>query len=161
MEDRLAALEARLQQLEDEREITRLITSYGPLVDSGSADEVAALWTENGVYDVGERYMGNRAEIHDMVLSDDHQGLIGMGCCHFLGPVHVTVEGDTARAVCHSILLVHHKERYLPVRVGANHWELERTPDGWRTTRRRTRGLNGSAEAPQLLAAGITGEGTP
>ena len=160
MEDRLAALEARLRQLEDEREITRLIASYGPLVDSGSADEVADLWTEDGVYDVEGRFMSNRAEIHDMVLSDDHQGLISKGCCHFLGPVHVTVDGDTARAVCHSILLLHHKERYLPVRVGANHWELRRTPGGWRTTRRTTRSLDGTSEAPHLLAAGVTGEDT-
>jgi hypothetical protein len=36
-EDRIAALERRLQRLEDERDITRLIASYGPLVDAGDA----------------------------------------------------------------------------------------------------------------------------
>ncbi len=151
MEDRLAALEARLRRLEDEQEITRLVASYGPLVDAGAAEEVAALWTEDGVYDVDELYMGGRAEVHAMVESDAHQGLIAGGCCHFLGPAHVTVDGDRATAVCHSILLVHHKERFLPVRVGANHWELERTSSGWRTTRRATRALNGDPAAPALL----------
>lgn len=153
MEDRLAALEARLRRLEDEQEITRLVASYGPLVDAGAAEEVAALWTEDGVYDVDELFMGSRAEVHAMVESEAHQGLIERGCCHFLGPARVTVDGDRATAVCHSILLVHHQERFLPVRVGANHWELERTPSGWRTTRRTTRALNGDPAAPPLLRA--------
>lgn len=152
-EARLAALEARLTLLEDEREITRLVASYGPLVDAGEADRVADLWTEDGVYDVDELFMGNRAEIDAMVRSDAHQGLIGRGCCHFLGPAHVTVEGDRAVAICASILLVRHEGRVLPVRIGANRFELERTGDGWRSTRRTTRALDGSAEARALLAS--------
>ena len=51
---RIEALESRLRWLEDEREIRHLVTGYGPLVDAGAADEVAALWTEDGVYDVAE-----------------------------------------------------------------------------------------------------------
>ena len=56
-EQRIAALEARLRQLEDERDITRLIATYGPLVDAGAAAEVAALWTDDGIYDVDEVYL--------------------------------------------------------------------------------------------------------
>ena len=41
--DRLEQLEQRLRALEDERAIARLIASYGPLVDSGDAEAVAAL----------------------------------------------------------------------------------------------------------------------
>lgn len=156
-EDRLAGLEARLRRLEDEQEITRLVASYGPAVDAGLADEVASLWTEDGVYDVDEYYMGTRAEVDAMVRSEAHQGLIGRGCCHFLGPARVELDGDTAVAVCHSILMVRHQDRYLPVRVGANRWELQRTPAGWRAVRRTTRGLDGSEEARALLAPTGTG----
>lgn len=149
---RLAALEARLQLLEDQHEIARLVASYGLLVDAGEAERVAALWTEDGVYDVEEFYMGNRAEIDAMVRSDAHQGLIARGCSHFLGPAHVTVDGDRAVAVCESVLLVHREGRNYPVRIGVNHWELQRTPEGWRATHRTTRGLNGDAEGRALLA---------
>lgn len=152
-DDRIAALEARLQRLEDEQEIVQLIASYGPLVDSGSADEVAAIWTEDGRYDVDELFMEDQASIRAMVDSPEHQGLIGRGCTHFLGPVRVRVDGDEAVAVCHSILLVHHEGRYLPVRSGANKWELRRTPEGWRTLRRTTRALDGRPESHALLAA--------
>lgn len=41
---RLIDLERRLQQIEDERAIERLIASYGPLVDAGDPDATAALW---------------------------------------------------------------------------------------------------------------------
>ncbi len=155
-ETRLAALEERLRRLEDEQEIALLVASYGPLVDAGAADEVAALWTADGVYDVDERYMGDREAIRDMVRSEDHQGLIRRGCTHFLGPAHVRVDGDSARAVCQSVLLVRHRERTLPVRTAANLWELTRTPDGWRVTRRTTRLLDGSDEARRLLTSTTT-----
>jgi ketosteroid isomerase-like protein len=40
----LAELEKRLQHIEDERAVERLIASYGPLVDAGDADATAELW---------------------------------------------------------------------------------------------------------------------
>lgn len=155
-EDRISALEDRLRLLEDEREITRLVASYGPLVDAGR-DEVADLWTADGVYDVDELFMGDREAVLAMVRSPEHQGLLARGCAHFLGPVHVTVEGDRARAVCHSVLLVAHEGRNYPVRIGANLWHLVRTDDGWRAQHRVTRALTGSEEARALLAEGVLG----
>lgn len=152
--DRIAALEARLRALEDEREIAALVASYGPLVDAGEAELVAGLWTEDGVYDVDEMFMGSRTEIEAMVRSDAHQGLLARGCSHFLGPAHVVVDGDLAVAVCESVLLVRHEGRVVVARIGANRWELARTPHGWRTTLRTTRGLDGSAGARALLVTG-------
>lgn len=151
-DDRISALEHRLARLEDEHAIARLIASYGPLVDAGEADRVAELWTEDGVYDVEDYLMEGRDQVAAMVRSDAHQGLIGKGASHFLGPAHVSVAGDRAVAVCESVLLVRHEGRLLPARIGANHFELVRTADGWRTTRRTTRGLDGSQETRNLLA---------
>ncbi len=150
-DDRISALEDRLARLEDEHAIARLIASYGPLVDAGEADRVAELWTEDGVYDVEDYLMEGRDQVAAMVRSDAHQGLIGRGASHFLGPAHVSVDGDRAVAVCESVLLVRHEGRVLPARIGANHFELVRTADGWRTTRRTTRGLDGSQETRDLL----------
>ena len=155
--ERLAALEARLQHLEDEREITRLITAYGPLVDAGEAEAVAALWAPDGVYDVDEIFMEGRAQIEAMVRSDNHQGYIAGGCAHFLGPAHVTVDGDRAVAVCHSLMVLHDEGGFRLRRATAHHWQLRRGTEGWQVTRRTSRVLDGREESPRLLAAGAKG----
>lgn len=152
MEERLAALEARLQRVEDELAITRLVASYGPLVDAGAADEVAGIWAEDGEYDVEGWHMRSRADVHAMVLSDGHQHLIAGGCAHFLGPAHVTLDGDDAVAVCESLLVRHREGAFNVRRAGANHFRLRRLTEGWRVVHRTTRALDGSAEARELLA---------
>ncbi len=159
---RIAALEARLTQLEDERAITRLLASYGPLVDAGRADEVGAVWSADGVYDVEGYYMDGREAVHDMVTGKPHQGLIHAGSAHFNGPPHITVTGDTARAVCHSLLVLHKgDDRFFVARAGSHLLALARGPQGWEVTRRTTRLLNGQEIARELLGAGVTGEGLP
>ena len=150
-EDRIAALEQRLARIEDEREITRLIGSYGPLVDAADADAVAALWAENGTYDVEGWQMRSREDVRAMVLSPQHQGLVAQGCTHFLGPVVVTVDGDSAVAVCESVLVVHHEGRFHVARAGANRFELVRGATGWEILHRTTRALDGDPAAHPLL----------
>lgn len=103
MTDRFAELEARLARIEDERAIERMIASYGPLVDAGEAEAAAQLWALDGSYAVEGWSMNNRAEVADMVRSEAHQGLIGGGSTHFLGPAVVTVDVDDAVAVCESL----------------------------------------------------------
>ncbi|MER7015268.1 nuclear transport factor 2 family protein [Saccharopolyspora sp. NPDC000359] len=151
--DRLAAVEARLRQLEDQQEIAQLIASYGPLVDSGSAEAVADLWEPDGVYDVDGRCMNGREEIAAMVTGKHHQGWIEGGCAHFLGPAHVAVDGDDAVAVGHSLMVVRRDERFVVHRATAHRWVLRRSPGGWRVTRRTSRVLDGREESPRLLAA--------
>ncbi len=152
--ERLADVERRLRRIEDEREIERMIARYGPLVDAGDADEVAALWTEDGSYDVEGWSMHSRADVAAMVRSPEHQGLIGGGCCHFLGPAVVTLDGDAAQAVCESALLVHRDGRFTVARAGANHFQLRRVAGRWQITARTTRTLDGKPEARQLLSRG-------
>lgn len=156
--DRIEALERRLRRLEDEREIRHLITGYGPLVDAGAADEVAALWTEDGVYDVDEVHLGSQDAIRAMVESPGHQHWITDGCAHFVGPARITVDGDEAVAVCHSLMVVNTDDGFRVRRATANHWQLRRTPEGWRATVRTSRVLDGRPESPALLAAGARGE---
>lgn len=151
LEQRLELLERRLRQLEDEAAVARLVAAYGPLVDSGDAEAVAALWETDGVYDVDELLMTGRAEVEAMVRSRQHQGWIEGGCAHFLGPAHVTVTGDDASAVCHSLMVVQEDGRHVVRRATANHWRLRRTSDGWRVTVRTSRVLDGRPASPALL----------
>lgn len=150
-ESRLHDLERRLQQLTDQVQVTQLIASYGPLVDAGAADDVAALWSEDGSYEVEGWQMRSRADVAAMVNSDAHQTLIGRGSCHFLGPARVTVDGNTAEAVCESLLVVHRDGKWIVARAGANHFTLGRIDGRWQIIRRTTRALNGSPEARNLL----------
>ena len=156
--DRLAAVEARLALLEDERDIARTMAAYGPLVDSGEADGVAALWATDGVYDIDELFLAGREQIREMVRSPAHQGWIRQGCAHVVGPPHITVDGDRAVAVCHSLMVVHEAGRYVVRRATANHWLLQRTESGWQVLTRTNRILDGRPESPALLARGVRGE---
>lgn len=161
---RLELLEERLNRVEDELAITQLIASYGPFVDGGDADAVAGIWTEDGVYDVDEGHMAGRDQLAAMVRSRAHQGWINGGCAHFLGPAHVTLHGDTAVAVCHSLMVLNNggvfgQDAAFGVRrATAHHFELVRTEEGWRVARRTSRVLDGRPEAPALLLRGVTGQ---
>ena len=157
MTDRLESIERRLRQLEDERDIARLIASYGPLVDAGHADRAAGLWTDDGVYDVGDWVMNGRAEIAAMVRSDAHQGLIARGCCHFFGPPIVTVDGDEAVAVCESTLMVRRESGgYAIARAGVHLLRLRRDGGAWRIVHRTARQLDGGQAGTELIDAGLT-----
>lgn len=160
-DERLTLLEQRLRRLEDEREIVQLITTYGPLVDSGDSTEVAAIWTEDGTYDTDVIRMHGREQIQAMVESAPHRGYISGGCAHFNGPVSVHLDGDTAVAVSHSILVLHDEDGFRVERATANHWQLRRTEDGWRATVRVGRLLDGNERAPALLRAGALGRLPP
>lgn len=155
IEARLARCEQRLASLEDERAVAELIASYGPLVDAGDARAVAAMWEPDGVYDVDELLMTGREQVAEMVGSDFHQSFIAGGCAHLVGPPHVTVTGDEAVAVCHSLMVVHEDGQFRIRRATANHWRLRKGPDGWRVTVRTNRILDGRAESPELLGGRV------
>jgi hypothetical protein len=159
-DNRLAALEARLQRLEDERDIQRLIASYGPCVDGADSAGAAELWAEDGSYDVEGWRMTGRDDIRAMVDSDHHRALVAGGCCHFLGPAVVTVDGDEAVAVCESLVLKTSRDKpseYVVWRAAANHFHLRRIAGSWRITARTTRLLNGNPDAHRMLTAGLAG----
>jgi uncharacterized protein (TIGR02246 family) len=148
---------ARVRRLEDERDIARLIASYGPAVDAGDADAAARLWAQDGGYSVEGWRMDSRADVHAMVASSSHQGLVAKGCSHFLGPCVVTVDGDEAVAVCESLVLVRDGEGYRVWRATANHFTLRRGADGWEIAERTSRLLNGDPASHSLLRAGLAG----
>ncbi|OBK44660.1 hypothetical protein A5656_05760 [Mycobacterium gordonae] len=142
---------ARLNRLEDERDIARLIASYGPAVDAGDADAAARLWAEDGVYDIDLMRMEGRDEVRAMVNSGAHQKMVAHGCSHFLGPAVVTVDGDTAVAVCESLVLVRDGDGYRVWRATANHFALRRIDGRWQIGIRTSRVLDGNPQARALL----------
>jgi hypothetical protein len=157
IEERLAAVEARLRTAEDTLEIMRLVNSYGPLADSGSSHEAASLWTEDGVYDVGgsDTTTPHRTVGYDKLKaiydSPAHQELIHIGSAHAVGPLSVSVDGDRAEAVGFSQVFKKDGESWMVWRAAINHFALVRTEDGWRIETRTNRVLNGSDASHQIM----------
>ena len=153
-------LAARLRRLEDDRDIRQLIAAYGPAVDAGDPDAAARLWATDGVYDVDGWRMESRADVHAMISSEAHQKLVAKGCCHFLGPCVVTLTGDSAVAVCESLVLVRDDrdvQGYRAWRATAHHFALRRIGERWQITTRTSRVLDGNPDAHALLTRGLSG----
>ena len=146
-------LARRVQALEDELAIHRLIVRYGLAVDIGDADGAAAVFTEDAVYDVdGPLYMEGRAAVRAMVRGPRHQAMLP-DCAHQIGPAVVELAGDGAVATGYSRVYVRRPGGIEIYRVSFNRWQLTRNPDGWRIARRTTR-LLGDAEAAALFGPG-------
>lgn len=154
-------LGVRLRRLEDERDISRLIASYGPAVDAGDAGAAARLWATDGCYDVEGWRMESRGDVQAMVGSKSHQNLVAKGCCHFIGPSVVTVTGDSAVAVCESLVLVRDGDSYRVWRATANHFALKRIENEWQIIKRTSRVLDGNPGAHALLTTGLAGLAAP
>ncbi|MCX7284950.1 MAG: nuclear transport factor 2 family protein [Novosphingobium sp.] len=155
----LETLAARLQMLEDREAIREIIARYGPLADRGDAPALAALWEEDGTYEVtGFATARGRAEIAALIDAPYHRELMAGGCAHVLGPVAVTLSANSATAVGHSLVFRHHEGTFSVLRVSANRWTLRRDPhDGqWRVPHRANALLDG-AEAARMLLSGPVG----
>jgi hypothetical protein len=148
---RFAALEARVQRLEDESQIRRLIASYGPAVDSCTAEAVVDLWADGGTYEL--QHGGYTSEtIHRIVESDLHLKYVAAGSAHVMTTPRITIQGDTAVVLNYSTVFVHASNGWVVDRAAANRWDLERTERGWKVRRRVNRLVDGSAAARDLLA---------
>lgn len=140
-------MDEAVQQLLDAEEIRNLIASYGPLADAGDAAGVAALWTEDGIYDVGGFGVARgRSEIAGLIESDTHRALMAAGCAHVLSPHHIEITGTRAVATGYSTVYRRTADGFEPWRVAANSWELLRTQSGWQVTLRRNRPIGGAAQ---------------
>lgn len=155
IEQRLRSLEHRLAELEDREAIRNLIARYGPLADTGNAAAIAAMWREDGVYEVGGygEYAGHDA-IAALFTTGTHQELMRAGCAHILGPLHISIDGPQAVAVGHSCVFRHTASGFEAWRVSANRWELLKSDGRWRVSRRSNRPLDGSEAARVLLLTG-------
>lgn len=151
---RIARLEESLQRLEDKLAIYQLLASYGPAVDSCSASATAAIWTEDGSYDFGEKTLVGAQNVGNLVGLDTHLDYVERGCAHVISMPMITIDGDCAVATGYSRLYVHAGDGWKVERISANRWELERTDMGWKVANRTNRLMNGAPDGRDLLARG-------
>ena len=150
---RLDELTRRVQALEDELAIHRLIVRYGLAVDIGDAAHSAAVFAEDSVYDVDIGVMRGRGAVRDMINGPRHQEMVGH-CAHQIGPAVVEVDGDRAVATVYSRVYLDTRAGTHIYRVSFNRWELEKRDGAWLIARRTTR-LLGHAEAKAIFARGF------
>ncbi|WP_449469425.1 nuclear transport factor 2 family protein [Sphingobium chungangianum] len=147
-----ADLAARIAILEDREAIRDLIASYGPLADAGDCAGAAALWAEDGVYEVGGfgSHTG-RAAIQALLEGESHQSLIHGGAAHVLSPPVIDLDGDRATARTYSVVFRKADDIWEAHRASANMWHLVRVGTEWKVARRINQLLDGSAEARALI----------
>lgn len=151
----VAALAARVRVLEDEREITRVLTRYGFAVDVGDADACADLYTADTLIDLGpgSEFAGT-AGARRLVEDERHQAIVGR-CAHTLGPfvVDVDVDGDRASATGYVRVYVSDADQRNPRlwRIGYTRFDLVRAGGSWRIAERRSRSLGADGGAALLV----------
>ncbi len=132
----LAALQRRLQTLEDIMEITRLKAAYCDAVDGGwdrrthRGEEVAALFVNDGVWDVGGGV--GRGEGYDGIVklidSFQHMPFAFHRVCN---PV-IHVDGDQATGKWHLIAYLSQPDGNPVMYFGVYNDRFVRTPQGWK-----------------------------
>lgn len=96
-----AALEARVQALEDERAIQRVITDYSAHLDARDYDGYANLFIEDGVWANGTTRREGRAEIRAMLaglFGEPDPDFVNLSSFHQISNFEIDVDGDTAQA---------------------------------------------------------------
>jgi hypothetical protein len=167
--DAAQTMEERIRTIEDRLAIYNLIASHPPSADTGAQSYIESIFTDDAVLDLGggKAATGN-GPISDIVKRPAHQDAIAAGLAHFTGLPHVTVDGDRAIVTSYLQILTPHptaepmevpghgaSRGYRIHRVGANRWELTRTPQGWKIQRRTFRSLDGSADALSILQQAV------
>jgi hypothetical protein len=155
-EDRLSALEQRLQAAEDHLEILNLISAYGPLADSCSVDACIDQWVPGGGYNYGMPGGGTRrleapTELRHVWEQAGHVELTKTGSAHMAATPKITIHGDNADAVGYSLVIKREGDRWFVWRGAINHWTLVRTPKGWRVREKHNRTLDGSDESHEVM----------
>ncbi|MDB5725749.1 MAG: hypothetical protein JWQ16_2503 [Novosphingobium sp.] len=158
IEERLAALERRVRVAEDQLEIIRLLNTYGPAVDSGSAEAAAGLWTSDGIYDAGGVTRFTPEGLVAMYHDAGHQGLVHAGVSHLTATPHIEVDGDQAQAVAYSFVVLKRGTEWFIMRGAINHWDLVRTERGWRIRERLNRVLDGTPESHEVMKRALVGD---
>jgi ketosteroid isomerase-like protein len=154
----IGMLTARLNRLEDEREISRVLTRYGFAVDLGDADATAALYTDDTVIDLGPGSTFSGIEgARQLVLDERHQAIVGR-CAHTMGPfvTDIDVTGDRATATGYVRVYISDEDMRNPRlwRIGYTKLELVRSGNTWRIANRLSRSL-AAEDATEVLRDGL------
>jgi len=171
--DRLTALEvelrataARVQQLEDEREIRELLSYYAYRADAGQDDQWVELWADDAVYELRstvnypdgtvqtlERTWTGTSGMRELItdpIGHHRPGFYRHSLHAASGNLAIRVDGDDAVAHSYSFLYQESGDVVELVSAASNRWLLRRVDGRWRL-RERHRGQVGTDSFVQHL----------
>jgi uncharacterized protein (TIGR02246 family) len=133
------ALEARIAALEARLELYQMFSALAPVIDSGADRGVAEFFAADAEYrtDVpGVTPALGRDAIEQIFRAPMHTGLIQSGISHALSFPHVTIEGDQATVIAHSVVHLRDEHGWHAARVAANRFSCVRRDGRWEITAR-------------------------
>jgi ketosteroid isomerase-like protein len=128
--DGVASVMAMPSLVDDRDAIRDLMARYNHAIDGGEAEEWAALFTADALFDTGQRFSGT-----DELLAFA-QGVASSGrrTRHVVANAVIEVDGD--RATCQAYLLLYAGSPPQLALTGAYEDELVRVGGSWRYSRR-------------------------
>ncbi|WP_169053484.1 nuclear transport factor 2 family protein [Alteraurantiacibacter aquimixticola] len=136
----LEALEARVQAVEDQLAIQRVITDYSAHLDARDYDGYVGLFTEDGVWANGNTRREGREEIRAMLeglFGEVEEDYVNLSSFHYIANFEVDVEGDEARSKSRFIFFMRGEGGApMPELSGQYHDRLVRTEEGWKIAER-------------------------
>jgi hypothetical protein len=132
----LQALQARVQELEDIMEISRLKAAYCEAVDGGwdrrthRGEAVAALFVEDGVWDAGK--LGGRGEGHQGIIDRINSFQPIPFALHRVTNPDIRINGDEAIGKWHVIAYLTQPDGTPTMFMGTYRDRFVRTPQGWK-----------------------------
>jgi uncharacterized protein (TIGR02246 family) len=140
---RIAALEKRVQQLQDEQAIREVVIRYGEYLDARDYAGYASLFASDGVWTGGFGSATGPAAIQEMLeknLGKPEPGFINKSNFHLMTTVVVNVDGDTAKVRSRYTFFTASPENK-PALAGRYVDEFVRENGQWKIKKRTTHGV--------------------
>jgi len=142
---RLATLEKRVQQLQDEQAIREVVIRYGEYLDARDYAGYASLFASDGVWTGGFGSATGPAAIQEMLeknLGKPEPGFVNKSNFHLMTTVVVHVDGDTAKVRSrYTFFTASADNRPTPAIAGRYVDEFVRENGTWKIKRRTTHGV--------------------
>lgn len=135
-----SALEARVQALEDQQAIQRVITDYSAHLDARDYDGYVGLFTEDGVWANGSTRREGREEIRAMLtglFGEVEPDFVNLSSFHQISNFEIDVDGDTAQAKSRFVFVMRGEGGSpTPELSGQYHDRLVRVDGEWKIAER-------------------------
>lgn len=135
-----SALETRVQAMEDELAIKRVITDYSAAIDARDYDGYVGLFTQDGIWANGATRREGHAEIREMLeglFGDVDPDYVNLASFHFISNFEVNVDGDNASAKSRFIFFMRGTSgEPTPELSGQYHDKLIRLDGEWKISER-------------------------
>ncbi len=167
LEEVVADLERRISELENERAVRELLSRFGYVMDFGSVDEFADLFTSDGAIDIsmgasyGKHAVSERWEgvdrLRDFLVDPDgrwDKTWYG-NVMHVQGNnLEITITGDEALATGYALSVISRDGALSIMGASANRWHLHKVHGRWRIKERKFRAVGHDEYAAMVLGPG-------